>query len=72
MGCCGKKIKHIAIGWVSLLRLEVSNEAKKRLTVCRNCKSNRWRGLRMWCKECYCYIPAKVRVKDEKCALGKW
>lgn len=72
MGCC-KKVKHIATGWASLVsERSIGRQAKKRLAICRNCKSNRWRGLRMWCRECRCYIPAKVRVAEEKCVLGKW
>jgi len=79
MGCCGKtigevhsKTRHIISGWSSLVLQKPSSEAKRRLTICRNCASNRWKGLRMWCRECYCYIPAKVRVPEEKCKLGKW
>jgi len=72
MGCC-KKVKQIVTGYTSLLKRQpLGTEAKKRLTLCRNCESNRWRGLRMWCKECFCYIPAKVRVVEAKCPLGKW
>lgn len=71
MGCCGK-IKHIVSGYTNLVRRKTNPEAKRRLTLCRNCSSNRWRGMRMWCKECYCYIPAKVRVPEEVCKLDKW
>jgi hypothetical protein len=24
------------------------------------------------CKECGCFMPLKVRVKGEKCPMGKW
>lgn len=75
MGCCGKsiqKVKSIAVGYTNLALRKATSEAKRRLIICRNCGSNRWRGLRMWCEECHCYIPAKVRVPEEKCKLGKW
>ena len=72
MTCCGKKIKNIVTGWTNLARRKTNDLIKARLKACRNCGSNRWKGMRMWCKECGCYIPAKVRVPDEKCKLGKW
>lgn len=72
MGCCGKKVRNIVVGYASLVSRKPNDEAKRRLAICRNCGSNRWKGLRMWCRECFCYIPAKVRVTEEKCRLGKW
>jgi hypothetical protein len=72
VSCCIKRVKNIASGWAQLLLIKPHKIAKVRLIVCRNCKSNRWGGRRMWCKECGCYIPAKVRVKDEVCPLKKW
>ena len=29
-------------------------------------------GRKLFCKLCKCFIPAKARVKEEKCPLGKW
>ena len=26
----------------------------------------------LYCRKCKCFIPAKARVKDEKCPLDKW
>jgi hypothetical protein len=26
----------------------------------------------LWCSICKCYIPAKARVEEEHCPLGKW
>lgn len=79
MTCCGKKVKqvatkatHITKGWLGLMVGKATPESRRRLQVCRNCSSNRWNGLRMWCKECKCYLPAKVRVPEEKCKLNKW
>lgn len=79
MGCCGKhyvtKGKNILIGWFNLLRGLSNEEIKKRMTACKNCSENRSGGRRMWCGKCGkipCYIPAKIRVKKEKCSLGKW
>ena len=76
MSCCGKKlatkVNHIVTGWTSLATTQPTSEAKRRLTICRNCSSNRWGKLRMWCKECKCFIPAKVRVLTEECKLGNW
>lgn len=30
------------------------------------------RGRKLMCRLCKCWIPAKVRVKGEKCPRGKW
>jgi len=72
MGCCGKKIKNIITGWYNLAIGFTNEDIQKRISICRNCGDNRWKGLRMWCNQCHCYIPAKVRVKKEKCKLDKW
>lgn len=72
MGCCGKKVKQIVTGYTNLIRQKTTKEAKSRLVICRNCASNRWKGMRMWCKECGCYIPAKIRAPKAECNLGKW
>jgi hypothetical protein len=29
-------------------------------------------GRSLYCRICKCWIPAKVKVQDEKCPLGKW
>lgn len=73
MSCCNsKKVKQIVTGWARLALQPIQIKAKERLKICRNCASNRWGKLRMWCNECHCYIPAKVRVTDAKCDLDKW
>lgn len=29
-------------------------------------------GTGMYCRMCKCYLPAKARVKDMKCPMGRW
>jgi len=73
--CCGKTInnaKHIATGWKNLVTRKMNDQIKARLKICRNCGSNRWRGIRGICAECKCPIQAKVRAPDAKCDLNKW
>ena len=74
MPCCGKtveNVKHIATGWTNLARGKTNDQIKEKLRICRNCGSNRWKGMRNWCGECGCYIPALVRSK-KPCKLGKF
>lgn len=78
MGCCGKtknilmKGKHIVIGYSNLIRGVKFGGCDDRIRVCQHCKKNYWIKRTLWCSLCYCYIPAKARVEEEKCPLGKW
>lgn len=53
---------------------EVKNsEAARRQEICRSCYS--YVRMTAMCKECFCLVPAKTRLKAEfggKCPLGKW
>ena len=76
MGCCGKA-KNIVRGFATLGRDVVIGKNKyeftdSRVRVCQKCMQNEWRGRKLFCKECNCFIPAKARVPDEKCPLNKW
>jgi hypothetical protein len=35
-------------------------------------KQNYKPGAKLFCAVCKCWLPAKARVKDEKCPLNKW
>lgn len=75
MSCCGKtirKAKHIAIGYTNLARGKKYEFTDDRIRTCRKCDNNWWIGRTLWCSICWCYIPAKARVADEKCPKGKW
>ena len=82
MGCCGKAEKilkvgtSIVIGYTNLARGKKYEFTDSRIRICQQCKPpkghNYWIGRTLWCSICKCYIPAKARVKDEKCPLGKW
>ena len=79
MTCCGKnKVKqgvNIVKGFSALARNKKYEFTDARLAVCRTCDKGYYKKekyLRLFCAECKCFIPAKARVKDEKCPLDKW
>jgi len=76
MSCCGKsklkKLGNIAKGFKSLARGEKYEFTDSRIDICRECDKNYWIKRTLWCGHCKCFVPAKARVKDEKCPLNKW
>jgi hypothetical protein len=78
MSCCSKtkevvtKTKHIAVGFVRLARGTKYEFTDDRVRACRECPDNYWLGRSLWCRICKCFVPAKARVKEEMCPLGKW
>jgi hypothetical protein len=77
MNCCGDKkvlttAKHIAVGYSNLIRGRKYEFTDKRIETCKSCEFNYWILQALWCSVCKCFIPAKARVKDEKCPKGKW
>ena len=71
MGCCPKS-KHIVQGFVRVARGVKYEFTDDRVRACQKCEKNYWIARSLWCSICKCFIPAKARVKDEKCPLGKW
>ena len=68
MGCCGNIVKGFgALG--AGIKYEFTDG---RVRICHKCKDNEWKARKLFCKQCKCFIPAKARVKDENCPLGKW
>lgn len=41
----------------------------KRMSVCEECEKL---TVAKTCKECGCFMPAKVKLKHSACPLGKW
>lgn len=79
MGCCGKairKAKNIVKGYAALARGIKYEFTDSRVRICQKCEPpagyNYWIGKTLWCSICKCFIPAKARVKEEKCPKGKW
>lgn len=75
MACCGKtikKVKNIATGYKNLAVGKKFVFTDSRIRICQKCDKNYWLGKTLWCSLCWCFIPAKARVPDEKCPLGKW
>lgn len=50
--------------------LNVPNFASRRWSICIDC-DRLFRPTRQ-CKECGCFMKIKVRIKSQKCPLGKW
>lgn len=68
-----KKLINIIKGWWYLLFNKNEKLAKKRIAICKKCKSlEHIEMLGDICGECGCILEAKARVKDEKCELNKW
>jgi hypothetical protein len=44
--------------------------ASERLAICKDCP--RIRKSSMVCKECGCFMPAKVKLPNAFCPIGKW
>ena len=78
MACCGKtkkvlqKGKNIVKGYTALATGKKYEFTDARIRTCRACEKNYWIKRTLWCSTCKCYIPAKARVKDERCPLDKW
>ena len=78
MTCCGKTKqaiqtgKNIVKGYTSLATGKKYKHTDARIRTCRTCEHNYWIKRTLWCSICKCYIPAKARVKDEKCPKSKW
>ncbi len=78
MGCCEKakkainKGKNIAKGFTALAIGKKYEFTDGRIRACRKCPDNYWIAKTIWCSICKCNIPAKARVKNEKCPNDKW
>jgi hypothetical protein len=79
MACCGKKLVqegiNIVKGFSALAAGKKYEFTDSRIAVCRTCDKGYFKKekyVRLFCSECKCFIPAKARVKDEHCPLGKW
>ena len=77
MSCSGcrektvpEKLSSIFDGWKHLIwkDKEVEKIAKDRAEICADCGLNR----NGFCKQCECYLSAKIRSVEEKCPLDKW
>lgn len=62
--------KSIYTGWKNLIIQDVEIEimAAERTKICDECKYNKFN----FCKLCKCFIPSKIRSKQEYCPLRLW
>ena len=44
--------------------------AKRRYKICKECPE--FNNVVKVCTECYCFMPAKVLIKEINCPLGRW
>ena len=64
------RLQSIIEGWENLIFKNKESEkiALDRAIVCSECDQNK----KEWCRECNCYIPAKIRSRTEECPLNFW
>ena len=43
---------------------------RRRMDICRSC--DRLNNITKTCKECGCFMPAKTKIPNESCPIGKW
>lgn len=71
MGCCGKAKRIVKGHFKNAFGID-RKLSTKRMIICHDCDRRMWKQGVSWCKECYCFLPAKTKVKEEICPLGKW
>ena len=66
-----EKLQSIYLGWKNLIwkKKEVEIIAKERAAFCSHCDELNIAG---FCKDCKCYVSAKIRSLDEECPKGIW
>jgi len=64
-------IEEIIVGWKNYVfpNKETEELAKKRISVCLDCKKLTDRH---YCSICHCYMPAKVRSPKSTCPKRLW
>ncbi len=64
------KLRSIYDGWKHIVwsSKEVEAVAMERAKICSECALSKM----SFCKQCGCYIPAKIRSMTEKCPINKW
>ena len=67
------KIANILYGWYMKLSGGNQRMADKRMEICGRCEHDvHVSGIGDVCDMCGCVLDAKVRVRGEKCKMGKW
>ena len=64
------EFKNIIVGFTNLLTGKETPQEQKRLKICGGCPLLNKKTKR--CKECGCYMPAKVKAPAAKCPKNKW
>ena len=50
--------------------LASSEKAAQRMAICKACPS--YKSILFMCSECGCVMPAKTKLDNSSCPLGKW
>jgi len=50
--------------------LASSEKAQQRMDICKACPS--YKSVLFMCSECSCVMPAKTKLDNSSCPLGKW
>lgn len=65
-----KKLSATPLGLVDRGSYTSEDESQSRLDMCNGCDS--LIKLTKQCKECGCFMPLKVKLKNARCPLSKW
>lgn len=65
-----KKLSATPLGLVDRGSYTSEDESQSRLDMCNDCDS--LIKLTKQCKECGCFMPLKVKLKNARCPLSKW
>ena len=65
-----KKLSATPLGLVDRGSYTSEYESQSRLDMCNECDS--LIKLTKQCKECGCFMPLKVKLKNARCPLSKW
>lgn len=55
-----------------MIILTKQEDLSQRLSACSTCEHKKLVMLIPKCERCGCFIPAKARLQNEKCPIGKW
>lgn len=68
-----EKLNHIIRGWYYKIFGKNKELYNSRIIVCNECEHKECFGKYCCiCELCGCELSAKLRVKEEKCIIGKW
>lgn len=67
-----RKLLNIIIGTFKNIFKIKTNYESVRYEICKQCSDKDSSILGEYCSKCGCLIKSKIKVKNEKCLMGKW